>query len=178
MSRFRRVVSRLVVALLGLTFAVWAAPTPAYACSCAAPEPDGNISRADVIFTGSVVADEARGSVRRLTFAVDRVYKGEASSTQVVETNSSGASCGLEISGPGPFVVYAQAGGGRTELTAGLCGGTTNAPAPTSLGSGTAPTPVKEPLFSSRTKRYGFIGIGVVCLVFAFYLYRRPPATD
>ena len=174
MSRFRRVVSRLVVALLGLTFAVWAAPTPAYACSCAPSDPEAQISRADVIFTGTVVSDEARGTIRRLTFAVDRVYKGDAASTQVVETNSSGASCGLEISGPGPFVVFAQAGGGRTELTAGLCDGTTNAPAPTSLGAGAPPTPVEEPRFSSQTKRWGFIGIGVACLVFAVYLYRKP----
>ena len=96
----------------------------------------------------------------------------------MIETSSSGASCGLEISGPGPFVVYAQAGGGRAELTAGLCGGTTNAPAPAALGAGTAPTPVEQPLFSPRTKRYGFIGIGVACLIFAFYLYRRPPAAN
>lgn len=173
MRRFR-MVTALVVALFGMALGVWAAPTPAYACSCAMSDPAAQISRADVIFSGTVASDEARGNTRRLSFTVDRVYKGEATSTQVVETSSSGASCGLEISGPGPFVVYAQAGGGRTELTANLCGGTGPGTAPAALGTGTAPTPVQEPRFSAQTKRYGFIGIGVACLGYAFYLYRKP----
>jgi len=172
--RYVQQVGVLMVALLGLTWGAWAASTPAYACSCVQQGPADQINRADVIFTGTVASEESRGTTRRLTFTVDRVYKGSATATQVVETNSSGASCGLEISGPGPFVVFAQAGGGRTALTANLCGGTTDQPAPASLGAGSPPTPVEEPLFSSRTKRYGYIGIGVVCLVFAFYLYRRP----
>ena len=150
-----RVVTALVVALFGLTLGVWAAPTLAYACSCAQPDPAAQANRADVIFTGTVVSDEVRGDTRRLSFAVDRVYKGSAASTQVVETSSSGASCGLEVSGPGPFVVYAQAGGGRPELTSGLCDGTTNAPAPAALGEGTPPTPVEEPMFSSSDQAVG-----------------------
>jgi len=172
--RALRTVTALVIALLGLTWGVWAAPTPAYACSCARADTADQISRADVIFSGTVVSDETRSTTRRYVFAVDRVFKGDASVTQVVETSSSSASCGVELAGPGPFVVYAQAGGGRTGLTTNLCGGTTNGPAPAALGAGSAPTPVEEPLFSSRTKRYGFIGIGVVCLGIAVYLYRRP----
>ena len=169
-----RTVTALVVALLGLTWGVWAAPTPAFACSCASSDTADQISRADVIFSGSVVSDETRSTTRRYVFAVDRVFKGKASVTQVVETSSSSASCGVELSGPGPFVVYAQAGGGRTDLTTNLCGGTTNGPAPAALGAGSAPAPVEEPLFSSQTKRYGFIAIGVAFLIFAVYLYRRP----
>ena len=172
--RSLRMVTALVVALLGLTWGVWAAPTPAYACSCATSDPAEHLARADVIFSGTVTSDETRGDTRRLSFAVDRLYKGSATATQVVETSSSGASCGLELSGPGPFLVYAQAGGGRADLTADLCGGTTNGPAPAALDAGSAPAPVEEPLFSSQTKRYGFIAIGVAFLIFAVYLYRRP----
>jgi hypothetical protein len=59
---------------------------------------------------------------------VDRVYKGQATSTQVVTTHSSGASCGLEISGPGPFLVFADQE--QSGLTANLCGGTRAGAAP------------------------------------------------
>jgi hypothetical protein len=93
--------------------------------------------RADVVFTGIVagIEDPRSGSSmapRVFTFAVDDVYKGDAAPQQVVRSEQSGASCGLELAGPGPFVVFATTSVhesssmrlGQGELHASLCGGT------------------------------------------------------
>jgi hypothetical protein len=107
---------------------------PAHACSCSGFTDEEAFELADVVFTGTVasVTDPGSGSSaapRVFTFAVDAVQKGEAAPRQVVRSEQSGASCGLEISGAGPFVVFATAAHhemelGRGELYAGLCGGT------------------------------------------------------
>jgi hypothetical protein len=137
-DRLRTAALALAAVLLALT-ALWATPPPAYACSCAAASEEQQAASADVVFTGTVTADEVdqRTQTRSLTFAVDRIYKGQPTGTQVVTTHSSGASCGLEISGPGPFLVFADQE--RTGLTANLCGGTRAGAAPASLGPGRTP---------------------------------------
>jgi hypothetical protein len=176
----RRIALALAAVLLALT-ALWATPPRAYACSCAYPPDNPELVRlAEVIFTGTVTADEVddRAQRRTLTFTVNRVYKGTATSTQVVTTHSSGATCGLEISGPGPFLVYADRE--QSGLTANLCGGTRPGSAPASLGPGQAPIADSEaPLGDSRRGAWypvvGFLvavcGAGVV----AFALVRRRP---
>lgn len=136
-SRLRPAALALATVLLALA-ATWLTPGPAYACSCAALSDAQYAEGADTIFTGTV-ADDQQGMPRTLTFTVDRVYKGAVQTTQVVTTAGSGSSCGLEISGAGPFLVYAQQG--QTGLTAGLCGGTGPGPAPASLGLGQPPRP-------------------------------------
>jgi hypothetical protein len=176
----RRVALTLAGVLLALT-ALWATPSPAYACSCAYPPDDPElVGLAEVIFTGTVTADELdeRAQTRTLTFTVDRVYKGTARSTEVVTTHSSGASCGLEISGPGPFLVYADQE--QSRLTANLCGGTRAGPVPAGLGSGQTPiagpeAPPDEPRRGTWYPVVGFFvalcGAGVV----AYALVRRGP---
>jgi hypothetical protein len=67
-------------------------------------------------------------------FAVDTVFKGAAHERQGVVSPVSGATCGLELSGEGPFVVFAtrsaDLGGMRftslaeDQYAAFLCGGT------------------------------------------------------
>jgi len=49
------------------------------------------------------------------------VFKGSAAQRQGVVSADSGASCGLELSGDGPFVVFANREG--AQYTASLCGG-------------------------------------------------------
>ena len=135
----------LAAVLLALT-ALWATPAPAYACSCVESTDAEHAARADAIFTGSVTDDrvDEGEQTRTITFAVDRVYKNAAvTATQVVTSHSSGAACGLEISGPGPFLVFAEQE--LSGLTANLCGGTRAGPAPVSLGSGEAPRPDSAP---------------------------------
>ena len=67
----------------------------------------------------------------RWTFTVSRVFKGDVTATQVVVSEVSGASCGLEIPRRGEFLVFAETAPARLspepgagELYAGLCGGT------------------------------------------------------
>jgi hypothetical protein len=176
----RRVALALAAVLLALT-ALWATPPPAYACSCAYPSDDPELVRlAEVIFTGTVAADQVdeRAQTRTLTFTVNRVYKGTATSTQVVTTHSSGATCGLEISGPGPFLVFADQE--QSGLTANLCGGTRAGSVPAGLGSGQTPiagpeAPPDEPRRGAWYPVVGFFvalcGAGVV----AYALVRRGP---
>ena len=60
------------------------------------------------------------------------MQKGEASPDQTVRTEASGASCGLELGGRGPYLVFALSEVdpssrielGRGELYSGLCSGT------------------------------------------------------
>ena len=140
-----RATALALAALLLALVAAWATPAPAYACSCGG-SPEAELAQhAEVIFTGTVVADETNQwrQTRTFTVAVDRVYKGEATATQVVSTHASGASCGLEISGPGPFLIFADREG--STLTANLCGGTRAGSAPASMGAGHAPLPDAVP---------------------------------
>ena len=140
---------RIAVAALVLTLAGLGAvlnPSKAWACSCAFPaEHPDNVRRADVIFTGTITGDTALGNTRYLRFAVDRVYKGQAFADQQVVTHVSPATCGLEISGPGVFIVQAQLERrdpdhpGAGELRADLCGGTRPGSAPAGLGDGQPP---------------------------------------
>ena len=66
-------------------------------------------------------------------FAVDEVFKGDVHQQQGVVSADSGGSCGLELSGTGPFVVFATRAADGTTLTADLCGGT--APAAAALAA-------------------------------------------
>ncbi|MGY2078948.1 hypothetical protein [Modestobacter sp. SYSU DS0657] len=59
-------------------------------------------------------------------FAVDTLHKGVADPRQQVVSADSGASCGLELAGDGPFLVFATDPPDLPEgqLAADLCGGT------------------------------------------------------
>ena len=162
-DRLHAVTLALAAVLLALA-ALWATPPPAYACSCATASEEQQAASADVIFTGTVTADQVdkRTRTRTLRFTVDRVYKGQSTSIQVVTTHSSGASCGLEISGPGPFLVFADQE--RSGLTANLCGGTRAGAAPASLGPGL--TPAAEPPSAPGDSRRG-MWIPLVAVILA-----------
>ncbi len=115
----------------GLTVAVTPAlgVTWASACSCVGASDLESAGRAEAIFAGTLTDTAAperpRSSMDPVTytFAVSRVYKGEAAIRQPVGSVVSGASCGLELDGTGPFLVFADAGKAGA-LKANLCGGT------------------------------------------------------
>lgn len=105
----------LAVALLAGTVVVGTS-SPASACTCG-HEPDAAAyARADAVFTGVLVevrtpADRggySSGDPERFVFDVDLVYKGAVHARQSVVTARAPATCGLDISGSGPFVVYAR----------------------------------------------------------------------
>ena len=117
-----------VVLLAGAALVLTA--RPASACSCATRTDTEAFATAQAVFTATLV--EVRtpgGSVyssadpERFVFDVHRVYKGDVHARQSVVTARGGASCGLEISGSGPFLVYVDTQRDGL-LTANLCGGT------------------------------------------------------
>ncbi len=106
------------------------------ACSCVYADDDPrNLERADVVFEGVIVDDsgaEQGSGTRRITFEVSRVFRGVASQYQLVLTSGSGASCGLEIKGPGSFLVFGTGPAkSRGTAKADLCGGTRAGSGPT-----------------------------------------------
>lgn len=117
----------------GLTVAVTPAlgVTWASACSCVGATDAESADRADAIFagtlTGRTTPKQSGSSMDPVTytFAVSRVYKGEVTTSQPVGSVVSGASCGLELDGTGPFLVFANVGqDADPPLEANLCGGT------------------------------------------------------
>jgi LPXTG-motif cell wall-anchored protein len=132
----RRIGVSLLLGALLLVAGV-AVGTPASACSCAGiPSAAAAFASADAVFTGRLVSREVRhpdwpmvssGDPAVHVFAVDEVFKGAVHEEQGVLSADSGASCGLELTGPGPFVVFATGSDGG--YSAGLCGGTTPATA-------------------------------------------------
>ena len=146
---------------LGLAALVFAVVTvasvdPAAACSCAGSTDSEAVAAADVVFSGELVeirtppgASYSSADPERFVFAVDHVYKGDAMARQSVVTPREGASCGLELSGSGPFLVFATTErtldleGDEGELYSHLCSGTRALAAsavPASFGSGAPPT--------------------------------------
>jgi hypothetical protein len=136
----------------------------AYACSCAPPDPpDVSLGRATAVFSGKVTDIATPSSFPRvafnsyypfvhlysdigttkITFTVTEVWRGEPYEMIIINTSSSGASCGLEgVSVGAEWMVYAY--GEQELLSSGLCTRTrplANASEDlTILGTGNAPT--------------------------------------
>lgn len=131
------------------------------ACSCAVFTDEEVLARADVVFVGRLVGiriipRESYSSTdpEEFVFEVNEVYKGSATATQSVFTARDGASCGLEISGPGSFLVFGTRGtdatidGGAGRLWSNLCSGTrplSTSPIPDSFGQPAPPGSTVDP---------------------------------
>lgn len=107
------------------------AASPGFACSCASQRTADHVALADLVFIGTLVdiGEPTRGAVVSSsdpvahTVAVEAVHRGDVGEVVVVESASSGASCGLEgLVLDRRYVVFADAEEGR--LTATSCGGT------------------------------------------------------
>lgn len=177
LAPLRAVALLLAAVLLALT-ALWATSAPAYACSCRSASDDQHAANAEAIFTGTITDDRVDDGeqTRTLVFTVDRVFKGQATATQVVTTHSSAASCGLEISGPGPFLVFADQE--QSGLTANLCGGTRTGSALASMGSGEAPLPnsAPDPRRGMWVPLVGLILATTAAAIVGLSLVRRRPS--
>jgi hypothetical protein len=109
--------------------------SPASACECVTRTTAEYFADGDAVFTGRLLSREVRhpNDPQRSSadpavhlFAVDGVFKGRVHEVQAVLSAESGASCGLEVSGDGPVLVFATR---SADLPAGgfaatLCGGT------------------------------------------------------
>ena len=89
---------RLVLSLVVAASAALAATAgPAYACSCAPPDPRSLLGQADGAFVGRLVGRQELDAGRaRFTFEVERSLKGALGATVDVESASDGAACGIE----------------------------------------------------------------------------------
>ncbi|MGY1822390.1 hypothetical protein [Geodermatophilus sp. SYSU D00079] len=127
----RRTTTCLLTALV-LLAAGWVLAGPASACSCTGEPLARQVDRADAVFTGRLLSREVHGGASSSApalhvFAVDVVWKGSVAAEQGVVSAASGASCGLELDGDGPFLVLAMGASdpGEDPMSADLCGGTT-----------------------------------------------------
>jgi hypothetical protein len=151
---------------------------PAAACSCAIVRSEAErTARADTVFVGELIGSRVDQSASPretrsipypapvvLTFKVSRVYKGAVRERQeIVTPGGGGASCGLELSGPGPFLVFAYDSAGDMyrlepgQYASNLCsgsrvlggGGTPATSRPPATGvtarSGNPPSPTSAP---------------------------------
>jgi hypothetical protein len=147
---------------------ILAMPQEALACSCAELDDTEAFERADVVFTGTLTEIITPGGdlvvssdPERFVFVVDDVFKGQAQSSQSVVTARDGASCGLEIGGPGPFVVFARlesdgltTGAVEGEVYSDLCSGTralTDGAVLASFGGSTPPIPANVTIETPST---------------------------
>jgi hypothetical protein len=159
MRRFTTLCTAVTLGLLaGPVAVVVAGARQALACSCAARTEKQAFADADTVFIGKLLGTEvasepgpvySTGDEERFFFAVNTVFKGTATDRQTIVTSRDGASCGLEIGGPGPFVVFTYRDGGGIgsgavdgELYSHLCSGTrplSVGDVPASFGGGHPP---------------------------------------
>lgn len=179
------------------------AATDAVACSCAMGTDAQSYDNADAVFTGRLVGesesdgDHSGSDLKRYEFAVDEVYKGVVYTHQTVLSSWSGSSCGLELDGPGPFVVFATKGTGYPSdpsskfLSSTLCSG--NRPVadggslPATIAVGSAPLDGASPVprggswiaFDASPVVWAAAGLGGAALIglAAFGLFRRTRAS-
>lgn len=154
----------------------------AHACNCVTDDDALFVRTADVIFTGTLLTQErireGDGLLDRLfggaeyvddvvlTFAADRVYKGTASARQQIRTPAQSPACGLELSGPGPFLVFARLPeadpvftGPGPELVSSSCSGTrpvSSGQGAEALGLGRGDVPVAAPIAAGPARDDGF----------------------
>ncbi|MET0695657.1 MAG: hypothetical protein ABWY56_17120 [Propionibacteriaceae bacterium] len=149
----RLVVVRLLSLLAAVTLALIGGavfPSNAYACSCGGLGSGTAASRADAVFTGTVVDKQAirkpKPGRTEMRFEVSRVYKGTVFRDQVVASPLGDDGCGIDPDLGSSWVIFAEErieGTGDDavfRLVTELCSG--NLPgsrAPSVLGQGQAP---------------------------------------
>ena len=136
----RRLTARaLLVVLTAVLMTAWSQTSAAYACSCASIPISESFKAADAVFVGRLVSrtvshpdlpNVSSADPALHVFAVQSVYKGEVRERQGVVSANGGDSCGLELQGDGPFMVFASQKGAIAvspapgQYAAGLCTGT------------------------------------------------------
>ncbi|MBA2337378.1 MAG: hypothetical protein H0V96_06435 [Acidimicrobiia bacterium] len=158
---------RLAVLIAPLVVAGVLIPrVPAAACTCIEMTDAEAFDQAPVVFTGEMtdvlepapdaILEEPRAPLRFI-FSVDVVLKGVAHANQSVVTTTNRVPCGLSLSGPGPYLVFADHptqqieldGWVEGELYADLCGGTRDLDAagvPAAFGDGVPPEVGSSPI--------------------------------
>ena len=153
---------RLVVAMTILTGLLWP-PAPVLACECQAFSHEEEMSRADAIFTGTVISGtRARVEMRPAfepmvwAFDVEGVQKGEVTATQLVVSDVSDpeASCGYKFAVGERYWVVGEYFDGRLHVSG--CSSTE----PTEQVRGQPPLP--DPPDPSRTGLARWLAAGTL----------------
>jgi len=111
--RHRRSTSAVLFAVLAVATVIGTAE-PAAACTCVGRSDTEALEAADAVFSGEVTSAQVSAlEPQRYVFDVDLVYKGVVGSRQTVVSPQGGGACGLDLVGPGPFLVFASTSGGR-----------------------------------------------------------------
>lgn len=117
-------VARVLVALAVVAGSVLlAGSSPAGACSCGGGTGAEAFERADAVFAGEVVAQRTdasfferlvgmEGTERRISVAVDDVYKGTVAEQVVVRTHVQSTACGIEPTVGATYLLFARFGDG------------------------------------------------------------------
>lgn len=107
-------ISALLIGLIGGLFGFFVTPEACLACSCLPPgSPTEERDKYAAVFRGRVTAvsqeQTARGfRVQRVTFEVDRAWKGPVTSTMTVYTGAGGGDCGYNFQQGADYLVYAS----------------------------------------------------------------------
>ncbi len=153
----------------------------AYACSCVIPgPPDEELANSSAVFAGKVInlAEPFAGfgpvssaDPIKVTFQVDKVWKGSVSQTTIISTARSGASCGYTFEKGGEYIVYAY--GTENDLSVSLCSRTQSLNTAEDdlavLGAGAAPLAdgFKWTASSSVAQIAILLGAGIGIILFA-----------
>jgi hypothetical protein len=149
-----------------------------------------HLRKADVVFVGQVDERTVAGQVTWSAFTVTRTLKGEPAKGALL-VGQVRDQCGLDLSGTGPFVVFARERDGH--LRTGGCSGTgllrpdleaeldALAPASTTATPGPEPTAGEAPL-GSQSQRSGpsvpvlaggAVLVGIACVGLQLWRRRR-----
>ncbi|MDF2723960.1 MAG: hypothetical protein K0Q59_3635 [Paenibacillus sp.] len=185
----RQIVFAIVSVMFMTGLLVFVSPAPAYACSCAGPQPVAQeLERKSAVFTGTVkqISKPSAGFTRssadpvKITFEVNQVWKGEISSEATVYTALSGASCGYEgFAVQQTFIVFAHDDQGKLRTT--LCDRTKLLSGASeelaALGEGYAPAPFEAGGGAGWARQCFVAGFGlafvVIAAVIALAIWKR-----
>lgn len=188
------------------TVFVWSTPG-AGACSCAESTDQQAFEQADVVFEGTVAAEQVDLDLAVIDFDVSGVFKGDARQTQSIYTDGQASDCTPTTNIGGTYFVFADVIDGTEDtpgypigdLRAGLCGGTRPAgntaldldppvdavapiaDAPTTTTTLVAPTnateELAEPFTGGGVFVIGFIVVGIVGAFIASRVAKRSRET-
>ncbi|KRE93230.1 hypothetical protein ASG89_06925 [Paenibacillus sp. Soil766] len=109
----RRVLSLILMTVLGFSFMTIFHSSNAYACSCAMPQTvEAQFNRSEAVFAGRVLdVNEQRnlnGSMTKAAlFDVSHIWKGGTASQIIIHTGSGGGDCGFNFEKGKEYLVYA-----------------------------------------------------------------------
>lgn len=97
-------------------------PRAAWACRCAMKRPPQEaFAAATAVFCGRCVSVEQVNYVKRYTFKVDRIWKGDLGRRVVVHTSLDGAACGSTFPTDGYTTFLVYCGGPAEQLHTNIC---------------------------------------------------------